>query len=584
MSITIEKDMVVTARDGTSLMTDLYRPGEGGPWPTLVSRLPYNKEIGVLVLAANGFDLMRAVSAGYAVVVQDTRGRFASGGKFSPFVDEATDGADTVAWAAEQRWSTGDIGMAGGSYLGVTQWTAATQAPPALRAIAPAVTASQYYDGWTYQGGAFQLGLNLWWTLSMLGAGDLQRRITSGDNAAGQRLGELMATADAHEEIFQRRPLAGLPELVDVAGYYDEWLAHPDLDEFWRSTAPSEAYGQITVPALNIGGWFDVFLAGTIANFKGMREDGGSKEARSRQRLVIGPWAHGNLTGIFREVNFGIGAGVFGAVDATGLQLEWFDWLLKGAESTLDPDRPVRLFVMGSNEWRDEADWPLPGVEPERWYLHSDGRANTAAGDGTLTRSKPGPDEPEDAYLYDPRSPVPTTGGATYLPGLFVGTNAGPRDQHAVEARADVLCYTSEPLDEPLEVIGDLEVLLQISSSAPDTDFTAKLVDVWPDGRAMSVADGILRARYRHSLAAPQHLRSDEIHELHIDLGATAMVFAAGHRVRVEISSSNFPRFDANTNTGGQIASEGDADLRRALNRVHHTSSHPSRLVLPVAR
>lgn len=581
MRITIDKDVAMTTRDGTSLMSDVYRP-EGGPWPALVARLPYNKEIGVLALAQNGFDLMRAVKAGYAVVVQDTRGRFASGGDFTPFAHEATDGAETIEWAADQAWSTGAVGMVGGSYLGATQWTAATQAPPALKAIAPAVTSSQFHDGWTHQGGALQLGFDLWWALSVLGAGELQRRRGRGDPAAGRRLAELTASADDHARMFERRPLVGLPELADVAGYYDEWLAHPDDDAFWRSTAPSESYAEITAPALNIGGWFDVFLSGTIANYTGMRARGGSEEARRRQRLVIGPWAHGNLTGTFPEATFGVTAGIHGAVDSTGLQLDWFDWLLKGEGDAPDPDRPVRLFVMGPDEWRDFPDWPPPETRNEDWYLHSDGRANTATGDGALSRSAPSPDEPEDAYLFDPRNPVPTTGGATYLPGLLVGANTGPRDQRVVETRADVLCYTSDPLTEPLEVIGDLHVILHVSSSAPDTDFTAKLVNVAPDGRAMGVADGILRARYRHSRSTPSPLRPDQVSELRIDLGATAIVLPAGHRVRVEVSSSNFPRFDRNTNTGGPISSEGDADVRSALNRVHHTSTYASRLVLPV--
>jgi putative CocE/NonD family hydrolase len=288
------------------------------------------------------------------------------------------------------------------------------------------------------------------------------------------------------------------------------------------------------------------------------------------------------MDGWFPERSYGLAAGIE-AADLTGLQLRWFDWLLRGTDTGLAGDKPVRLFVMGANVWRDEDDWPLPGTEYVDYFLHSRGRANTAGGDGGLSADAPG-DEPEDVYLYDPRDPVPTTGGPTFLPGLFIGANAGPRDQRVVESRHDVLCYTSEPLAEPVEVIGPVLAVLHVSSSAPDTDFTAKLVDVAPDGRAENLADGILRARYRESLSEPSPLEPGRVYQVTVDLVATAVVFAAGHRIRLEVSSSNFPRFDRNTNTGGVIAGEGEADLRQAVNRVHHTRALPSRLVLPVIR
>jgi putative CocE/NonD family hydrolase len=375
-----------------------------------------------------------------------------------------------------------------------TRRTAAATAPPALRAIAPALTSSQYHEGWTYQGGAFQLGFNLWWSTWILGTGELRRRMADGDPAVAERLGRLVASADRPDGLYARRPLQDLSELADVAPYYREWLAHPEYDAFWRSTAPVVDYQRITAPALNFGGWFDTFLPGTLESFIGMRRSGGSEEARRHQRLVTGPWAHGNPTGSFPEGGFGLASGINGAIDSTGLQLQWFDWLLKGEETALDLERPVRLFVMGPNVWRDEGDWPLPDTDYETWYLHSNGRANGASGDGRLSRSAPSPDEPEDAYLYDPRRPVPTLGGATYLPGLFVSENAGPRDQRTLDARTDILSYTSDPLDESLEVIGPLRVLVHASSSAPDTDFTAKLIVIAPDGGATGVADGILRA------------------------------------------------------------------------------------------
>lgn len=576
----VDQNEMVRMRDGVGLATDLYRPDTSDRSPTVVVRLPYNKRLPALVNFS--LDVMRATQAGYAVVVQDTRGRYASQGRFNPFFDEAADGADTIAWAAGQPWSNGAVGMAGGSYFGATQWTAATQAPEALRGIAPVITTDQYYESWAYQGGAFQLGFNLSWTLSSLALGEIVRRMGQGE-ASPEDFAAMVAAVDGNDDLYRRLPLRGLQELAGVAPFYDEWLAHPAYDDFWRATAPRESYAKITVPALNIGGWYDLFLKGTLANYIGMKQRGGSERARRYQRLIVGPWAHGATGGAFPERSYGL-MGAMDAIDATALQLRWYDWLLKGEDTGIEREKPVRLFVMGANVWRDEEDWPLPDTEYVDYFLHSGGRANTASGDGVLSTDPAGDGEGEGVWLYDPRDPVPTTGGPTFLPGLAVAANAGPRDQRAVEARRDVLCYTTPPLAGPLEVTGPVRLVLHASSSALDTDFTGKLVDVWPDGRAQSLTDGILRARYRDSLSDPSPLEPGRVYELSIDLVATANVFAPGHRIRLEVSSSNFPRFDRNTNTGGVIAAEGDADLRQAVNRVHHSSAHPSRLVLPLIR
>jgi putative CocE/NonD family hydrolase len=577
MGLVIEKNVMVPMGDGVRLATDVYRPEGGGPFPVVLQLMPYNKELPGLLNFS--FDVLRAAQSGYAVVVQDNRGRFASEGDFNPFFNDASDGADTVAWAAAQPWSTGQVGMAGASYFGATQWLTASAAPPALKAIAPFVTTDQYYESWAYQGGAFQLGFNLHWTLSSLALGELQRRAGAGE-ATLEDLGALIAAVDDNEALYWRLPLHNPPELRGLASYYDDWLEHPSYDEFWKACAPRESYARITAPALNMGGWYDLFLKGTIANYLGMKQHGGSDDARSLQRLVIGPWAHGPLAGWFPERSYGTMSGT-DAADITGMQLRWFDHLLKGEDNGLRDEKPVRIFVMGANVWRDEEDWPLPDTQFVDYFLDSGGRANTASGDGVLSTQSGGTDG-HDRYLYDPRDPVPTTGGASFLPGLFIGANAGPRDQRTVEQRHDVLCYSTEPLQTPLEVTGPVEAVVYVSSSVVDTDFTAKLVDVWPDGRAESVADGIIRARYRESLSEPSLMDPGQVYELRIDLVATSNLFAAGHRVRLEISSSNFPRFDRNTNTGGTIASETEADFQPALNRVHHGGQHPSRLVLPL--
>jgi putative CocE/NonD family hydrolase len=577
MNIVIEKNVMVPMRDGIELATDVYHPDTRDPLPALVQRLPYNKELWALTNAA--LNVARAVQAGYVIVIQDTRGRFASGGNFNPLFHEAEDGADTIAWAAKQPWSSGKVGTIGGSYLGATQWLAATQSPEALQAMAPFVTVADYHEGWVYQGGAFELGFNLSWTLPFLALFELQRRVGAG-KATWEDLSALIRAVDAIDELYWRLPLKDMPPLEGIAPYYFDWLAHPDYDEYWRRLAPKEYYERITIPALNMGGWYDLFLGGTLANYRGMKERGGSSLARSHQGLIVGPWAHGVVGGAFADHLYGLMANA-DAFDLTGAQLRWFDHWLKGVENGVERQRPVHLFVMGENVWHEEDDWPLPGTTFTPYYLHSGGRANSASGNGTLSTEQQG-DEPEDVYLYDPRHPVPTVGGATFLPGLWVGANAGPRDQRAVEARHNVLCYTSAPLERPVEVTGPIELVLYASSSALDTDFTGKLVDVVPSGRAEILTEGILRARYRDSLSTPSLLDPGRVYELRLDLWATANVFSAGHCIRLEVSSSNFPRFDRNTNTGGSIATEDSGDLVQAVNRMYHDRIHPSHLLLPI--
>jgi putative CocE/NonD family hydrolase len=581
MNIVVENGVPVPAADGTRLATDVYRP-DSGRWPVLLIRLPYGRQ--GKGTAVNGFDVLRAVRAGYVVVTQDTRGRFDSDGVFDPFVDEAGDGAEAVRWAASQPWSTGKVGMIGGSYMGVTQWTTATRNPPALRALVPVVTPPDYHDGWAYTGGAFQLGLCLWWTLHSLAPNELQRRIRRGVPGAGDALRQILAACDQPEVVFEHLPLRGLDLFGDVAPYYDEWLAHPTRDEFWRARSPLDDFDRIAAPAMIVGGWFDCFLPGTLRSWSALADS--QPTASRHRRLVIGPWAHGAGTGTFPERSFGVMAGNDGAIDLPGLQLQWFDWHLKGQVPTLDIDRPVSIFVMGPDEWRHESDWPLPGTHYTDWYLGSSGRANTVHGDGTLSPLPISDSAGEDAFRYDPLRPVPTHGGGSFLPGGYIAANAGPRDQRVIEERDDVLCYTSEPLNSALTIIGPVQAELYVSTSTRDTDFTAKLVDVHPDGRAMSVTDGILRLRYRDNGNgngnAPTLAEPGEVYAITIDLAATAIVLPAGHRLRLEVSSSNFPRFDRNTNSGGVIAEETEPDLRVAVNRIHHRGRQPSRLVLPV--
>jgi uncharacterized protein len=525
-----------------------------------------------------GADLAAFTRAGYSVVVQDTRGRFGSEGRFDPFTAESADGADAIAWTAEQSWCTGDVAMTGSSYYGATQWLAAATRPEGLRAIVPQITSDGYYEGWSYQGGALQLGFLLSWTLGNLVLADAARLAQTGC-AGGERFRDVIAALDGVDGLYRKLPLVHQMAFDDLAPYYREWLEHPTYDDFWRATAPRERYADVTVPSLNVGGWFDCFLGGTLRNYRGMKAAGGSPTAR-KPRLVIGPWAHGLMGGEFPEHRFGAMANSMLA-GITDLQIRFLDRHVKGRADALDDERPVRLFVMGANVWRDEADWPVPDTQYRRLYLHSRGAAGSDLEDGELSPIVPG-DEPPDAYLYDPRDPVPTVGGSTFLPGFLIGANSGPRDQRSIEQRRDVLCFTSQPFERDTEVTGPITLVLFASSTATDTDFTGKLVDVHPDRRAMLLTDGILRARYRNSISAPEPLRPGVAYELTIDLQATANLFKRGHRLRLEISSSNFPRFDRNTNSGGTIADEDERDFVVAVNHVFHDHGRPSHLVLPV--
>ncbi|HEY8476788.1 MAG TPA: CocE/NonD family hydrolase [Chloroflexota bacterium] len=573
LRVVVEQNVEVPMRDGTVLRADLYRPESGGPYPALLQRTPYNKALFTTGLVV---DPVRVASRGYAVVIQDTRGRYASDGRFYVFRDEAQDGFDTVEWVASQPWCDGKVGMFGASYHGVTQWQAAVTAPPHLKTIAPWITGSDYHEGWTYQGGAFCLGFNLSWTLAHLAPDTLLRDRERHESFAA-RWDRLVSCIDGMTDAFRRLPLTDLPEIEGLAPYYFDWLAHPDDDAYWRQWNVEDRWGDVVVPAFHLGGWYDIFLGGTLRNFVGMQRRGGSEVARRGQKLIVGPWGHGlQLANPVGEVDFGLRSTRL-AIDLDGLMLRWYDRWLKGEENGVDREPPVKLFVMGENVWRDETEWPLSRAVPTPFYLHSKGGANSLHGDGWLSPEPPG-HEPVDTYLADPRRPVPTRGGglccyASLLP-------LGAYDQRCVERRPDVLVYTSPPLDEDVEVTGPISAVLYASSSAPDTDFTVKLVDVDPSGYARNLTDGILRARYREGTRAGRLIEPGRVYEYTIDVGATSNLFRAGHRIRIEIASSNFPRFDRNPQTGVPAA-EARA-FAPAVQTVYHEPAYPSRVILPI--
>ena len=569
MKITIEKNIMVPMRDGVRLATDLYRLEGEANFPALVLRLPYNKDNRVSP------EVMTFVQAGYAVVLQDTRGRFASEGEFNANFQEIEDGADCYAWVAAQPWCNGAIGTLGQSYLGQVQWLAAPHMPAAVKAMCVLLAPVDHYSDIAYRGGVLNLGSMLYWA-SMMAIGEQERRVARG-TATVQDVQRQAAALGNLLQLYAETPISAMAHLRGVSPHFFHWVTHPAYDDYWRGI-DARHFAQLDKPVLHIGGWFDIFLNGTLQTYIGMRKHAKSEAARQRQKLLIGPWAHGtNWTSSYHEQEFGLhGSGM--AANLTGLQLRWMDRWVKGVENGIEDEKPVRIFVMGIDQWRDEDDWPLPDTQYTPFYLHSNGHANTLLGDGALTTVAPG-HESADCFTYDPRNPVPSVGGANLTP---FASSIGPRDQQEVEARADVLVYTTPVLEDAVEVTGPITAILYVASSASDTDITCKLVDVYPDGRAMLLTDGILRLRYRHSFEQPMRMTPGDVVEAHVDLWSTANVFLPGHRVRIEVSSSCFPKFARNSNTGGDVAGEGLADYEKAVNRIYHDSTYPSHIILPI--
>lgn len=554
--VKVETNVTMKTRDGVNLQADIYRPNTPGKFPVILERTPYDKRNSV----ATG---LRFASDGYVYIVQDVRGRNASGGDWYPFKYESQDGYDTVEWTAALPYSNGKVGMFGGSYVGATQMLTAVAAPPHLAGIMPVVTASDYHEHWAYQGGAFELLLAQAWS-SALALDGLSRR------AAGTILPShytLLQPPSAYT-MFDPGPSSGL------ASYYFDWIEHPDYDDYWKQWSIERHYGQIQIPSLNVGGWYDLFQDGTIRNYEGIKSKGGSDAARKGQRLVMVVGGHAGNGPKIGDADFGKDS----ALDISGLALRWYDYLLKGIDNGMANQKPVRLFVMGKNTWRDEDDWPLARAKVTPYYLHSGGKANTLSGDGTLDTTSPDIKEAADRYVYDPDNPTPTHGGAVL--GDPIHFPPGPLDQRAVETRPDVLVYTTPAFQHDTEVTGPVTLELYVSSSAVDTDFVGKLIDVWPNGFAENLTDGILRTRYRVSMEKPELMNPGEIYNLSINLWSTSNVFLAGHKLRLEISSSNFPRFDRNLNNG--LSPETSTAPIKATNIVYHDHNHPSALMIPV--
>lgn len=581
-SVLVERDVMVSMRDQVRLATDIYRPAENGRYPVLVARTPYGKST-ALNVAARIFNPLDAVLRGYVVVVQDIRGRFKSEGEWRPFANEIADGYDAVEWAATQPWSNGGVGVYGGSYVGVTALHAVVSAPPHLKACMVQALGSNFHNCWTYSGGAFELGFNLFWVAGPFWglAWDTVKRLNFTDTEIAETQKKLAQMAADPWGACRHLPLLDMPAFARSAPYWREWLSHPAYDEYWKRMDVATKGTPIKVPVLNVTGWFDIFLRGGL-DLHELLESHSDAEVYDSHRLIIGPWehvSHLNLTpSAAGQWDFGPEA-ISGPKSWTDLTLRFFDQWLRGGESPLPKSSKVRFFMMGENKWRDSNSWP-PNPTLVEWYLHSGGSANSRFGSGVLAAQPPGY-EPPDSYLYDPANPVPSVGGRTLSYHPMLGP-AGVFDQARVEERGDVLVYTSARLTTPLKIAGPVSVTLFAASSAVDTDFTAKLVDVQPDGYCANMAEGIIRARYRKSMENEELLEPGKGYKFTIDLWSVAHSFGVGHSVRLEISSSNFPRYNRNLNAQVNPSMAIAEDMQVATQQVFHDAERPSHITLPV--
>ncbi len=575
-NVLIERDVMVTMRDGVRVATDIYRPADDERHPVLVNAHVYNNDQ-FLVVHELIFSPLIAVERGYVVVVQEVRGRYGSEGTWRPYTRIREDAWDTVEWAAAQPWSNGDVGLYGACALGTMAIQGAVAAPPALKAVFAYETATDYTSGWTYSNGAFELGFQMSWIWTAL-ATETIPRLGLAPEAEQEALRELAAASRDMNGSARFLPLIDFPPFQNgAAPYWREWLSHPSYDEYWREADAIPRADRVNVPVLHMTSWYDTCLRGHLDFAKALAERS-DPAVRDKHRLILGPWDH---SAYYNKRATCAGQRDFGPDVFTGpellgsLALGWFDHWLRGEPLKVLPDNGVRYYQMGENVWKEVPSWP-PAHAPTRFYLHSAGRANSRTGDGTLDLEPPS-SEPRDSFIYDPLDPVPTCGGRS-----MIGVPTGVEDQATVELRPDILVYTSARLAEPLAIAGPITVTLHASSSAEDTDFTAKLVDVEPSGYCANIAEGIVRARYRNSREHAEFLEPGKPTAFTIDLWDVAHTFQANHCIRLEISSSNFPRFDRNLNARVTPALGSAADAQKAVQQVFHDAQRPSCLTLPV--
>lgn len=536
-----ELDAKVLMRDGIRLSTNIYSPDAPGKFPVILVRTPYGN-------GGEGHkDGHFFAQRGYVYIDQDCRGRYESEGEFYAMKFEAEDGYDMQQWVGQQPWCNGKIGTSGGSYVGFTQWMPAPLQSLYLKTMFTAVTFSDFYES-LYQNGAFRLGLFGSWSIEMTSP------FIINNDFVNKRMDSVMMTL----------PLVEMDKAMGWRiSFLRDWFSHPERDRYWEKTSVGNNYSKINASVYNVGGWYDILLGNTIDNYLRMTAKNIDPEIRKKQKLLIGPWEHNWGNQKVGELDFGEEA----SFNSRELKLRWFNSQLKGEDDGIINDPPVKIFVMGENKWRYENEWPLARTKYIKYYFHSEGSANTLSGNGTLKIKNP-INEPVDKFIYDPTDPVVSE------------KEIIPYDQTTIEKRGDVLVYTTSPLNTDLEVTGPVKVQLFASSTAKNTDFTAKLVDVYPDGRAMRICEGIIRASYRNSNEKPTNIEPGKIYEYTIDLWATSNLFKAGHKMRVEISSSNFPRFDRNLNTGNNPATDTTIVIAKQI--IYHDELYPSCIVLPI--
>jgi uncharacterized protein len=553
---------MVPMRDGVRLSVDIYQPVSPDRYPAILSHTPYNNIGGNMADRAKWF-----ARRGYVVALSDTRGRFDSEGQWDPFTDKhKSDGYDLVEWIAQQPWCNGSVGMMGGSYLGWTQWWTASEAPPHLKAIAPQVAPPDQFRNTPYQN-----GILVSWVVDWMAG-------LAGRTAQVVGPGPYSGFTASRAKNMLHLPNIEINEIMGAldAPWYKEWIRNNTNTDYWKRIAYQDKYSKITVPALNISGWFDADFPGSPMNYMGMRKQGATPESR-QPKLILGPWPHSINTD---RVLAGFDYGADSLIDLDGYICRWFDYWLKGIKNGVSEDPPVYVFVMGTNKWYAEKEWPLPQTQWTKYYLDSSGRANSLKGDGTLGTTPPS-GKPFDSYRYDPAHPTrsPFTGG--HIDGAV--------DTRLPAIGDDVLVYTTPPLAQPIEVTGPIVAKIYAATSARDTDWMVRLIDVYPDGYAALLCDGVIRARYRdpdnHGAFTAERLSEiepNQVYEYTIDFWrATGNVFQVGHRIRVELSSSYFPYYLRNLNTGA--ANNGlETRLVVADQKVYHSREYPSHITLPV--
>jgi putative CocE/NonD family hydrolase len=569
-SIRIDRDVPMKMRDGVTLRADIYRPDDNEKHPAIVVRTPYNK---TMSRASDFLSPIHAAFAGYAFVIQDLRGRFASDGVWQTGGSEGPDGYDTIENVAAEKWCDGNVGMSGGSYLGRNQWQAALEHPPHLKAIAPDIIGSGPV-GESRMSGPIDFESGVSWFVAMA-VDVLARMKLQGKDVT--KAEEMLDRARFNmSEVFNYLPFKDAPHFK----YEGLEGAHRRITDVLPDSVKSEEdlwwpYQEVTVPCFYGTGWYDLATWGVFANFEKMKQLGGSKIAREGQYLICGPWVHGShLPAYAGAIHFGP-AGSAVATFMNERRITFYDKYLRGIEgSRRNP--PIRYFCMGLNRWRNADTWPLPQTEFQKFYFHSCGHAQSAAGDGLLTLDAPGSEAP-DRFIYDPMFPIPTVGGRLLDSGSLV---PGPLEQSVVEKRNDVLCYTTPELKQDVEVTGPLKLHLFASTSVKDTDFVAKLVDVNSDGFAYNIAEGWIRTRFRKGILHPEFITPGLVYEYIIDLAHTSNMFEAGHHIRVDITSSNFPRIDRNMNTGNPFGV--DKTGIPALQAIYHEADAASYIELPI--